>query len=145
MSRVEESDHVEMTSGEGKEEAVQLNGAGAARASIPGSESVLRGFVRFFLYPLFRAIEINRCWETKSCVGVSPTPSLAVLIAGLFVRTLPYEGGARRPEPRKSFRGDRSGCQEQAGRCTKSRYSGPRIWRERQTERSLACSTQTAR
>ncbi len=74
MSRVEESDHVEMTSGEGKEEAVQLNGAGAARASIPGFESVLRGFVRFFLYPLFRAIEINRCWETKSCVGVSHRP-----------------------------------------------------------------------
>lgn len=35
MSRVEENDHVELTSGEGKEEVAQLNGSGAFAAFSP--------------------------------------------------------------------------------------------------------------
>lgn len=59
MSRVEENDNVEMISGEGKEEVVQLNGAGAARAS-PCSRACRVGVRAFFVFVFFLRISTLR-------------------------------------------------------------------------------------
>lgn len=67
MSRVEENDHVELTSGEGKEEVAQLNGSGAFAAFSPRGSGTGMNERCFFFSAFFCSSRRTAIYETKGC------------------------------------------------------------------------------